>query len=271
MAGGDSVFNSDAPSPAKMEVAVFDLPHAPNSVLPAVATEATPLTVACYGEHDGIGMGILSNGEAYLTQRGLAALCGVQNAHIGNIGRDWHLDKPRILAVRARLARFGDHREEPHRVLSFNGRRLYCYDLAVCQAILDYYAVDTGPKAQPEAVANRVRFRGEGLKAFILDHMMPPRPIPTPLRFMATNAMETQAETWTAWTTHVWNLYLMSFWLAVAHLNTLREKAQAADWNRLGLYMPLKAILEIQTEIMQGLMNAMDRPVTVTLYERTAP
>ncbi len=246
---------------------MFDLPRIPVPATEDTASAVTPLSVVCYGEHDGIGMGLLSNGEAYLTQRGLAALCGVQNAHIGNIGRDWHLDKPRILAVRARLARFGDHREEPHRVLSFNGRRLYCYDLAVCQAILDYYAVDTGAKAQAEAIVNRNRFRGEGLKAFILGHMVPPRPIATPLRFMATSTLETTVETWTAWTAHVWGLYLMSFWLAVAHLNALREKAQAADWNRLGLYMPLKAILEIQAEIMNGLMAAMDQPMTITLGE----
>lgn len=246
---------------------MFDLPHSPVPQKRESVTEATPLSIVAYSEHDGIGMGLLSNGEAYLTQRGLAALCGVQNAHIGNIGRDWHLDKPRILAVRARLARFGDHREDPHRVLTFNGRRLYCYDLAVCQAILDYYAVDVGAKAQAEAVANRSRFRGDGLKAFILSHLVPPRPIPTPLRFVATNALETQVETWTAWTAHVWGLYLMSFWLAMAHMNTLREKAQAADWNRLGLYMPLKAILEIQAEIMGGLMAAMERPVTISFGE----
>ena len=30
---------------------------------------------------EGIGMGVLSDGTPYLNQRGLAALCGVQNAH----------------------------------------------------------------------------------------------------------------------------------------------------------------------------------------------
>lgn len=34
---------------------------------------------------DGIGMGVLSGGIPYLNQRGLARLCGVQNAHIGTI------------------------------------------------------------------------------------------------------------------------------------------------------------------------------------------
>ena len=37
----------------------------------------------------GIGMGVLSDGTPYLNQRGLAALCGVQNAHIGTISTQW--------------------------------------------------------------------------------------------------------------------------------------------------------------------------------------
>jgi hypothetical protein len=37
----------------------------------------------------GIGMGVLSDGTPYLNQRGLAALCGVQNAHIGTISAQW--------------------------------------------------------------------------------------------------------------------------------------------------------------------------------------
>lgn len=40
-------------------------------------------------EFDGIGMGVLSDGTPYLNQRGLAALCGVQNAHIGQISAQW--------------------------------------------------------------------------------------------------------------------------------------------------------------------------------------
>jgi hypothetical protein len=32
-----------------------------------------------------LGMGVLSDGTPFLTQRGLAAFCGVENAHIGTI------------------------------------------------------------------------------------------------------------------------------------------------------------------------------------------
>lgn len=220
---------------------------------------ADTLSVIAYGEHGGMGMGLLSNGEAYLTQRGLAALCGVQNAHIGTISRDWHEDRPRIRTIRDRLARYGDFRGTPHRVLTFQGRRLYCYDLAVCQAVLDYYAVDAGSKTQAEAQENRIRFRGNGLQTFIREHVKPPV-VTGPLRFLPVQnaALQSAEETWTTTVAHIWSLYVLSFWLAAAYVNTLREKAAAAEWNRLGLYVPLKAILEIQAEVMEGWMAGME-------------
>lgn len=238
---------------------MFDLSRTP--VSGELAVDHSPdsvdsLSVVAYGEHDGMGMGLLSNGEAYLTQRGLAHLCGVQNAHIGTISRDWREDRPRVLAIKARLARYGDFRDRPHRVLVYQGRRLYCYDLAVCQAVLDYYAVDAGPKTQDEAQENRIRFRGDGLKTFIQSQVMPAKTEAVPLRFapVRATALQSAEDAWTGWVAHVWGLYVLSFWLAVAYVNTLREKAEKAQWNRLGLYVPLKAILEIQAEVMEGFL-----------------
>ncbi|HVZ30247.1 MAG TPA: hypothetical protein VG839_07625 [Asticcacaulis sp.] len=228
---------------------MFDSPrnHTPQE---GIAT----LSVIAYGEHDGMGMGLLSNGEAYLTQRGLAHLCGVQNAHIGSISRDWHEDKPRINLIRERLARNGAVPDLPHRVLSFDGHRLYCYDLAVCQAVLDYYAVDAGQKAQGDAQENRIKYRGDGLRNFIRSQMGPFQApdAPGPLRFFPVSepVLESVEELWTASIAHIWSLYIMSFWLAIAYVDTLRQKAAQAQWNRLGLYLPLKAILEIQAEMI---------------------
>ncbi len=241
---------------------MFDLPRTEIKTSAELSPSDEAVIVTAYGECEGIGMGLLSNGQAYLTQRGLAALCGVQNAHIGNISRDWHLDKPRILAVRARLARFGDDRDTPHRVLTYQGRRLYCYDLAVCQAVLDYYAVDAGAKTQTEAQVNRVRFRGNGLLTFINDAMMPAKA--EPLRFAATDGAADMDTAWTAWTAHIWGLYALSFWLAVAYLKTLRERAEAAEWNRLGFYVPLGTILEIQAEMMEGMLAAAEQSMPIS-------
>lgn len=49
-----------------------------------------PLAVAREREIDGIVMGVLSDGTPYLNQRGLAALCDVQNVHIGTISSQWN-------------------------------------------------------------------------------------------------------------------------------------------------------------------------------------
>ena len=60
-------------------------------------------------EINGIGMGVLSDGTPYLNQRGLAALCGVQNAHIGTISSQWDEadPKPRIKAIKSILSKIG--------------------------------------------------------------------------------------------------------------------------------------------------------------------
>jgi hypothetical protein len=58
---------------------------------------------------DGIGMGVLSDGTPYLNQRGLAALCGVENAHIGTISSQWNDEeqKPRIQSIKGILQKIG--------------------------------------------------------------------------------------------------------------------------------------------------------------------
>jgi hypothetical protein len=52
-------------------------------------------------EIQGVEMGVLSDGTPFLTQRGLARLCGIQNAHIGTIGTEWdeEIQKPRISTI----------------------------------------------------------------------------------------------------------------------------------------------------------------------------
>jgi len=226
-----------------------------------IAQTAT-LVVTDYGEFDGIGMGRLSDGQPFLTQRGLAALCGVQNAHIGTISRGWTTNKPRILAIRARLAQ---SRAEAHRVMIFEGRRLYCYDVEVAKAVMGYYAQDAGSHAQDEAKRNRARFKGDRLAGFITAHFeavtLAPAPPADPVRFVPLEAAaEDTLDLGTAFLLHVFGLYALSFWLTMAYLNALRERAVAAPWNRLGLYLPLKAIIEIQTEVLRRAEAFSTRP-----------
>ncbi|EGF91967.1 hypothetical protein ABI_03990 [Asticcacaulis biprosthecium C19] len=205
------------------------------------------LTVATYAEIDGIGMGLLSNGEPYLTQRGLAALCGVQNAHIGNIGRDWATGKPRVAAIQERL---GFRRAQAHRVLTHDGHRLFAYDMAIAQAVLDYYALDV---AKPEAVRNRRRFAEGALKSHILKQFNTLPVTAEPLRFEPVARAEDDDGHGpvAALLMQVWTLYVLSFWMAVNHIEELRTRLAQAPWNRLGFYLPLKAFLEIQAEVLR--------------------
>ena len=83
-------------------------------------------------EFGGVGMGVLSDGTPYLNQRGLGALCGVQNAHIGSISSQWNEDdqKPRIAAIKTVLAKAGYTAANAHVELPFEGRVHFCCDLA---------------------------------------------------------------------------------------------------------------------------------------------
>ena len=45
-------------------------------------------------ERDGIGMGVLNDGTAFLTQRAIGDLCGLRNKYIGIISSEWNSKNP---------------------------------------------------------------------------------------------------------------------------------------------------------------------------------
>ena len=117
----------------------------------------------------GIGMGVLSDGTPYLNQRGLAVLCGVQNAHIGTISSQWNdLDvKPRIAAIKTILSKAGYSSPAAHAEVFHAGRLHYCYPAEICLAVLEYYAFDAGANCQPEARDNFRLLAGSKLREMI--------------------------------------------------------------------------------------------------------
>jgi len=121
---------------------------------------------ADFGE---IGMGVLSDGTPYLNQRGLAALCGVQNAHIGTISSQWvdPDEKPRIKAIKSILEKAGYLPPVAHVEIFHTGRQYYCYPAEVCLAVLEYYAFDAGTNCQPEARDNFRLLAGSKLRELI--------------------------------------------------------------------------------------------------------
>lgn len=105
---------------------------------------------------DAFGMGVLSDGTPFLTQRGLAVLCGVQNAHIGTISAQWQeaVPKPRINKIRDILARNGHSPSRAHVEIKVGGRKIFAYTEEVSLAVIEYYAFDAGQFCQSEARDN---------------------------------------------------------------------------------------------------------------------
>lgn len=120
-------------------------------------------------EYDGIAMGVLSDGTAYLSQRGLARLCGVENAHIGTISRDWNLEheKPRINAIKTILFNSGYTSDTTHIEITHKNRVNHCYPCEICLAILEYYAFDAEHNCQDEARHNFRQLAGSKLRDLI--------------------------------------------------------------------------------------------------------
>jgi hypothetical protein len=144
-----------------------------NTVSPKPGSkEITPkldLGIEADTEINGIGMGVLSDGTPYLNQRGLAALCGVQNAHIGTISSQWNEapEKPRIAAVKAILGKVSAVPATPHIEVAHKGKINFCYPADVCLSVLEYYAFDAGANCQPEARDNFRTLAGSKLRELI--------------------------------------------------------------------------------------------------------
>lgn len=125
-----------------------------------------PLGPLQVDRHGPAGMGVLSDGTPFLTQRGLADLCGVENAHIGTISRDWNLDLPRIKTIKRLLSENGVEVSSPHIPVQDGRRTVFAYPAEVCSAIIEYFAFEA-PLKQPEAVKWIRRLVNKSLRDFI--------------------------------------------------------------------------------------------------------
>lgn len=136
-----------------------------------ITSSQTALALGLEVEKDigGVGMGVLSDGTPFLNQRGLAVLCGVQNAHIGTISSQWSEgdQKPRIAAIKSVLSKAGFPRDSAHIEVQHSGVPHYCYPAEVCLAVLEYYAFDAGANCQPEARDNFRTLAGSKLRDLI--------------------------------------------------------------------------------------------------------
>ncbi|SDG77427.1 hypothetical protein [Roseospirillum parvum] len=167
-AGFDEVVNSVVSPKKEITSNANKISHlAPSSSSKEIGSEQLDLGIDKETEVSGIGMGVLSDGTPYLNQRGLAALCGVMNAHIGTISSQWNEEKPRIKAIKSILEKSGLHAERPHVEVPYKNVKHLCYPAEICLAILEYYAFDAGVNCQEEARDNFRLLAGSKLKELI--------------------------------------------------------------------------------------------------------
>jgi hypothetical protein len=113
-----------------------------------------PLSVDREVEIDGVGMGVLSDGTAYLTGRGLARFAGVDAAIIYRLRDEWDQDRPRIKKIREALDQQGLSVDHPCITIPMNGQDYFAYSEAVCMAVLEYYAFEAQQGSRDVAIRN---------------------------------------------------------------------------------------------------------------------
>jgi hypothetical protein len=121
-------------------------------------------------ERDGIDMGVLSDGTAFLSGRGLARLCGVYHSVMGEILADWNSmpQKPRIKKIKEILAGQGLIYKSPV-IIAFelDQTQTYAWPDTVCLAVLEYYAFDAQQGNPKQARDNYRLLAGKALHDFI--------------------------------------------------------------------------------------------------------
>ena len=124
---------------------------------------------------DGIEMGVLQNGIPYLTQTGLASVCGVARSVIYDISQDWVkcfesdvFEKVRHSFIKEYLFTNGYKEPTLYIEIRSNGVAHYSYPDIVCMAIMDYYAFESRSKNE-KALDSYRKFAKYGLQKFIYE------------------------------------------------------------------------------------------------------
>jgi hypothetical protein len=157
---------TDELTPKQFEISKLPAKKAPDELTSAQLP--LPLGVEKQVEIDGVGMGVLSDGTPFLTQRGLARLVDMENLHIRTISIEWNSNppKPRIEAIKRILWGRGQEFATPHIEVKHGGQTMHAIPDAVCLAVLEYYAFDAA-QTRPTALKNFRLLAGKALREFI--------------------------------------------------------------------------------------------------------
>jgi|SRR5690606_4751989 len=120
-------------------------------------------------EIDGIQMGVLNDGTPYLTARGLALMCGIDNSVLIRMANNWQEEKskPRGKKIAALLANQGYSGRGLYLRAVGNGGESHAYPDAVCMAVLEYYAFEAEQAANKTALRNYRILARSSFRSFI--------------------------------------------------------------------------------------------------------
>ena len=93
-------------------------------------------------EIDGVEMGVLENGLPFLTESGLARMCGIDRKVLNRLAANWleEKHKPRGRAITQLLQQHGYEEDALFLKSLHNGVPINAYTEPVCLALLEYYA-----------------------------------------------------------------------------------------------------------------------------------
>jgi len=120
-------------------------------------------------EIDGIGMGVLNDGTAFLTGRGLARLCGVDSSRISEMAASWNKEPPIPLTRRVKellSSRGVNLPQQPYIEIKQRSDFFHAYPDYLCLAVLEYYAFDAATPTE-QAKSNFRLLAGKALHDFI--------------------------------------------------------------------------------------------------------
>lgn len=134
------------------------------------------LGVEVENDVNGIEMGVLENGMPYLTQLGLAAICGAARSTVHEISREWEEHYGTGMEPPGRARWFSDYLREAGydaptlymEIEKQSGVPHHAFSDVVCMAFIEYYAFEAQRK-NDTAMANYRRLARYGLNKFIYD------------------------------------------------------------------------------------------------------
>lgn len=121
--------------------------------LPAPYIQETLFHTETQIEYDGIEMGVLENGIPYLSETGLARMCGIGRSTLYDLSANWPEEriKSRGKQINVLLKELKYNEDSLYLKSEHGGKTVNAYTEPVCLAILEYYAF-IADKPRKEAV-----------------------------------------------------------------------------------------------------------------------